>query len=452
MLLDRLYWTARLAWETPRQARFPFASPERILAAQRARLRRMVALAYRRVPFYREAMRARGLTPGDIRTVEDLERLPIIEREDLQHDLSRFLPDGRLPAHALIESTSGSSGMPREVYQDHAALMLNAAHGERQRSQWVRHIGQRVGYREALIASVTGSARSIQEHVAASHLVPRQMLVQRQYLDARTDMGEIVRALADFAPHVVHSYGSLLAELFAFLKRQGLRLPSLRLVTFSSDGLPDRARQLIQDKFGLPVYGTYQSTEALQLGFECEAQRGYHLNCDLYPLRVVDGEGRTLPPGESGEVVVSNLVNPGTVLFNYRLGDLATLSPEPCPCGRHLPLLQHIDGRQSEYFELASGRRLHSIQFASLLRRQPGVWQYQLTQTGPAACEVLLVTDPTTPQAVTEQAVRAAFTRDYGAELRLGTVAFVSSLPRLPNGKLRLFIPLGAAPSEGGQA
>jgi phenylacetate-coenzyme A ligase PaaK-like adenylate-forming protein len=109
--------------------------------------------------------------------------------------------------------------------------------------------------------------------------------------------------------------------------------------TYSSDSLSSSVRRLIAEKFGLPVLSTYEAVEAFKIGFECHQRVGIHLNIDLYPVRVVNAQGEPLPDGESGDVVVSNLVNRATVLLNYRLGDIATKLSVPCPCGRSLPLL-----------------------------------------------------------------------------------------------------------------
>ena len=99
----------------------------------------------------------------------------------------------------------------------------------------------------------------------------------------------------------------------------------------------------------MAVLSVYQAVEIGIIGWECERQCGHHLNVDLCPIRILDSDRRELPIGESGQVVTSNLVNRGTVLLNYMLGDLATRLPEPCGCGRSLPLLSHVQGRTTDW-------------------------------------------------------------------------------------------------------
>ena len=95
------------------------------------------------------------------------------------------------------------------------------------------------------------------------------------------------------------------------------------MIAFSSDAMTPEGRALIQERFGIPVLGRYGAIEALKIGYTCEAEVGYHLHEDLCHVRIVDDE-----------VVLSNLVNRGTILLNYRLGDIASRLEEPCPCGR----------------------------------------------------------------------------------------------------------------------
>ena len=95
---------------------------------------------------------------------------------------------------------------------------------------------------------------------------------------------------------------------------------------------------------------------------------------------MVDEAGDDLPPGERGEIVISNLVNRGTVLLNYRLGDLGALSGEPCRCGRTFPVLAELSGRTADYLLLPDGRRLHSYAVWPILSHEPAFLQYQLIQ------------------------------------------------------------------------
>lgn len=441
MRLPSPYWTVRLAWEARQQAEFPFLPYEAILARQRARLRKIIAYAYRHIPFYREEMRARGLTPDDFHTVEDLERLPLVERGTVQQAPERFCSEIIPKEKMLYTHSSGSIGIPLEVWHDHRAILENATHGERQRTIYTRFIGKSLGYRETVLVAISSVAGDTQGFVASHLMLPRAMRIQRQYLKMADSFEHNVREIQRFQPHVLHSHGSYLSEFFPYLYACGITLPFLKLVTFSSDPLAEGARRLIETEFGLPVFGTYQTIEAFQIGFECEVKRGYHLNIDLYPLRIVDEAGHTLPAGEMGEVVISNLVNRGTVLLNYRLRDLATLSTEPCPCGRNLPLLKHIEGRSDEFVPLASGGRAHPTAVRTLFIVHPEICQFQILVLKNYACDVRLIVRPDCDRESLEHSLRTAWQERFGEALRLRHISYIREIPRPPGGKPRIIVP-----------
>ena len=167
-------------------------------------------------------------------------------------------------------------------------------------------------------------------------------------------------------------------------------------VLYVSDHLTDSGRRVVEDDFGVKILSNYSAVEALRIRFGCLASRGFHLHCDMTHVRIVDEEGHDVPAGESGEVVVSNLVNRSTVLLNHRLGDEGSLAREPgCLCGRTLPRLATLEGRRDDVLELAGGRHVHSAEVWSLVRRNAELIQYQLVQLTHDRFELRVVaTDP----------------------------------------------------------
>ena len=149
----------------------------------------------------------------------------------------------------------------------------------------------------------------------------------------------------------------------------------------------------MEKQFGCIPYTTYQAGETGRIGFQCERRRGFHLNVDAVPVRLVDENGRTVGPGEVGEVVVSNLYNRAMVLLNYRVGDLGALSTIPCPCGRSLPLLAGFEGRCTEVLQLPDGRKIPYVMFEVLLKNElHDSIQAQMVQSTPA--RILLADRP----------------------------------------------------------
>jgi len=436
---SRLVNTAHLAALAAIERRVPFWPSERIERRQRRRLRAMIRHAYGTVPFYRRVMDERGLRPEDVRTAEDLTRLPIVEREQLQRDPESFLSTA-WPADRHVRLRSGgSTGAPRTVHHDAAALLANAAHGERERSIVSSLIGRRVGYRETDIATRFSSAAEVRRSAHAHSLIPARVRIERQYLSLLDPPADLACQIGAFRPDVLHGFGSAMALLFAYHRATGVGFHRPSVVTFSADAMPEAARRLIEIEYGIPVLGTYQAIEALKIGFECGHGRGYHLNTDLYPLRLVDPEGRDVAAGASGEVVVSNLVKRATVLLNYRLGDLATLAPAPCPCGRTLPLLASVDGRRDDIIALPSGRIVHPQALRSVFIAQPEVWQYQVVQETPTRFAAAVVAAPGADQDGLRERLATGLVARLGDPVAFD-IRFVEALARTPGGKVRTIV------------
>jgi phenylacetate-CoA ligase len=165
------------------------------------------------------------------------------------------------------------------------------------------------------------------------------------------------------------------------------------------------------------------------------------VNSDLYPVRIIDSRGRDAEPGQPGEVVLSNLVNRATVLLNYRLGDLASSVAEPCPCGRTLPLISAPVGRADQIIELPDGSEVHPIFFHGVCLSVPGIVQYQVRQTEPAALRVSLVTAPNVDRQAVERGIQAGLLERFGASVK-AEVRFVDELERTRGGKILAVISL----------
>jgi phenylacetate-CoA ligase len=247
---------------------------------------------------------------------------------------------------------------------------------------------------------------------------------------------ENIRLINHFQPDVIQSYGSYLGILFSYLADTGESFHRPKVITFSSDGLADSVRQLIQGQFGIPVFSTYQANEALKLGFECENHLGLHLNVDLYPVRIVDATGQDLPVGETGEVVVSNLVNPATVLLNYRLGDLAAFLPEKCVCGRSLAMLSFTPGRTDDLITLPSGRIIHPQAVRTIFTVEEQVWQYQIVQNSSIHFSIKIVASKVVDRQKLKERVAAKFAERFGSEISTD-ISFVDSIDRTASGKSR---------------
>jgi phenylacetate-CoA ligase len=292
----RLGWAARLAIEAPRAGRLPF-SRRRIERSAHRSLHGSIRHAYESVPHYRELFDDRGLKPSDFATAADLAALPILEREQLQSDPERFV-SARTPRQSMVElKTGGSSGEPLAVYIDPGALIQGAAQRERRRRMFQRAAGRRLRLRSLTFGTEQSTGRTTAGAFSRHSLIPRGIRLVSTQASMLDPLEDNVRLIERLRPDVVGGYGSYLELLMDYIGDRGgtSHLPSL--LAWGGDGMSERGRRTIPERFGVPTYGLYGAVEAFHIGFECGAHRGFHVNTDIHPVRPVDDDGGEVPEG-----------------------------------------------------------------------------------------------------------------------------------------------------------
>ncbi len=444
-MFDRVYWTVYLAYQMLGQTRYPFRALVAIEADRDRRVRFIVAHAYRHVPYYRETMDRMGLEPDEFRTAADLAKLPLLERSQVLRDPAYFVSRAQPIEKHLQLRSSGSTGSPCTFYLDAHALLLYAATNARSRAAWAPLVGKTAGYRKTMFLSSVGSSGDRVQRFYRDHLrIPPGLRLVRQHLSLLDPPEVNIRHINQFKPDVISCYGSYLAMLFHYLRESGEPFHRPRVLLYTSDALPESARRIICEEFNIPVFSSYEANESYNIGFECEEHCGLHANIDLCHVRIADAEGKTVPNGECGEVVVSNLVNRASVLLNYRLSDVAAMLPDRCPCGRSLPLLTHVQGRGDDWLQLPSGELIHPQAIPSLIKYHPGIWQYQVVQETPVHFHVALVIDDYSERENIREHVREQFCRRFGEQVTVD-VEFVDEIERTSAGKVRPVVSLWSA-------
>lgn len=419
-------------WGEPRELR---STAEEMAARRDARVRETVRFAYERVPRYARAMEARGLGPADFRTASDLARLPMIDPQDLLDD-EAFLPRGADLDELLPLTTSGSTGEPRIVHHDLGGLLGGVAVSLRGRAVRDRFLGP-TGSTRSVSLALEGNVDRVRTRIREAIPALRSLFEDLILISAFEEPARVVEELRRLRPDHLGGYASAIGRLFRYVRGAGVDVPLPRLVTCGFDALSPAERSLITEDFGIPVLANYGATEAFAIGFECGEGEGYHVNDDASPVRIADPAGKSVPPGEPGAVIVSNLVNRGTILLNYRIGDLGAWIPEPCACGRPLPRIRLLEGRDNAWIERPGGSRLHSFRLANALTR-PDVGRWQIAQPDSERVVVRVLPQGAVDEpwlaAELEEAVRA----EVGAGLAI-EIEFPETLETTAGGKVLSF-------------
>lgn len=349
----------------------------------------MVRHAARTVPYYREWFRQQGVDPDEIRTAEDLARLPLIDRDVVRQRPQRFVSTSREAMSAIPFHTSGTSGSHMVVYHDRQYLWARLAIAQRQRQAEKAILG---GAPKRTL-SIAYRGRSIDTH--------RSFLQESTFLRSRSDVLRLygtesseatIAAINRYRPDVIRGPGSHVEALFRTIVARSAKVHLPRLIVYGAETMTAGGKRLIEEQLGISVLANYGAVEAPYIGFTCQQRSGFHLNSDVVHIRIVDADGKSVPKGEEGEIVISNLINQGTVLLNYRLGDIGKLSCERCRCGRTLPLLDDLQGRVDEVIYLPGGEFVCSGQIWSVFEHRHDVIRYQMVQHSMQHFELRLMT------------------------------------------------------------
>ncbi len=388
--LKKIYGSTIIAANLLGQQKRPFLPREKLEVIRDRRIRKMVSYAAGKVPYYREWFKRESLNPRDIRGAADLDQLPVLDKELVRTQPRLFMAEGLAARNALSFRTSGTTGVPIEIYHDQRSLLANIAFGERERDPFIQVCGGSFRPKELYVGYQTSTFKTVTAFYKESVLFPvkpRRRLVS--LLDPIDNVAEVLNAER---PDILVGYGGWINLFFRTAAARGIDLHLPRMVMYIGEALPHGTRDYIEKELGIPVLTRYNAVEAFKIGFYCQERNGFHIHEDLCHLRVVDAHGRNLPAGETGEVVISNLVNRATVLLNYPMGDMAAISRESCPCGRTFKLISELDGRTEDILVLPDGRFIHPRTIWQVFKEEREVLQYQLIQQEPELFELQIVT------------------------------------------------------------
>ncbi len=318
-----------------------------------------------RAPGFARRLEDAGLEPQEIAVLEDLNRLPVIRKDDLAELQAASPPFGGFLAC--------NPGELKRIYQSPGPIYDPEP---RQRDYWrwesaLRAAGFRAGdlVLNAFGYHLTPAGAMFEEGLLAAGcaVIPGGVGNQEQQVRLLHDLG-------------VTGYVGLPSYLNALLeKAETLELPlKLEKAFVTAEPLPPSLRQAINAR-GITVRQGYGTAECGNLGYECEQEEGWHIPADAH-IQVCDiNSGQPLPPGETGEIVVT-LFTPDYALVRFGTGDLSAMHPDPCACGRAEPRLTGWQGRVGDAVKVR-GMFLHPRQLADLMARFPEAERWQASVT-----------------------------------------------------------------------
>lgn len=407
-------------------------APEELAEGQARQLASVSEHHRKHTPGFAARLDASGL--GSLTGLDHLHQLKPISRRDAQAAGGDFFAQHVPPQHLPVGNamTSGSTGEPVSVRKTAVSRLFWSAYTIRDHLWHGRRFSDRMSSIRA----------NIKKYVEAKDWGPPARNLFRtgaaQGIPITTDISEQLRLLRHFRPELLIVYPNVLAAFAGIWESEGFDLTELRHIKTIGETVHADLRMRIESITGLAIEDNYSSQEVGTIAIQCPASGLYHVMSESVIIEVVDERGEPCPEGEVGRVLVSDLTNLATPLIRYDIGDYAEAGPR-CSCGRGLPTLQRIWGRERNLVRRPDGTRNWPLVGYKNFDAVAPVRQYQLVQTALDHIELRIVTD-----ADIGKDHEAAFTvivqKALGYPFKVTVVPFRDRLRPAPNGKFEEFV------------
>lgn len=411
-------------------------SRSRLEKLQMERLQQTLARCMR-IPFYKQRFAACGLRPEDIRTLDDVRKLPFTTKQDLRDNYPFGLSAVPLEEVVRLHSSSGTTGTPTVIL-----------HTQHDLDEWANAVARclyMVGLRKGDIFQNSSGYGMFTGGLGFQYGAERLGMLTVPAAAGNTKRQ--IKFITDFGTTALHAIPSYAGRLYEVMEEMGIdprRDTRLRTLIIGAEPHSDEQRRRIEQMLGVKAYNSFGMSEMCGPGvaFECPEQNGLHIWEDYYIVEIVDPQTlEPVPDGEVGELVLTTINREAMPLLRYRTRDLTRILPGECPCGRHHKRLDRMKGRSDDMMIL-KGVNIFPIQIENILMqfRELGT-DYLITLTNLEANDEMTV-----------EVELNEFTDDYGFLQRL-TKEITRQLKDeiLITPRVRL-VPKGSLPKQEGKA
>ena len=314
--------------------------------------------------FYKQRFKEAGLEPGDIRSLDDIRKIPFTTKQDLRDTYPFGMASVPLSQCVRLHSSSGTTGNPTVIL-----------HTQKDLDEWANAVARclwMVGCRPDDVFQNTSGYGMFTGGLGFQYGAERLGMLTVPAAAGNTRRQ--LKFFTDFGTTVVHAIPSYATRIYEVMQQEGIdprRDTKLRTLVIGAEPHSEEQRRRIQDMLGVKAYNSFGMSEMCGPGvaFECKEQNGMHIWEDYYIVEVVDPKTlEPVPDGEIGELVLTTINREAMPLLRYRTRDLTRIIPGECPCGRHHKRIDRMKGRSDDMIVLR-GVNIFPIQVEQVLMR-----------------------------------------------------------------------------------
>lgn len=405
---------------------------ERILDLQQARLKSLMIHAYENTEFYRKRLDDAGFNPYTFRYPDQLRKIPIVTKDQIRENLKGMMARNFRADEIHTSQTGGTSGVKMIFYRDNRCLTGKEASLHRF-DKWAgwdfgRYMGLVWPAHQDFIGYNTFKSK------IRNHFYKRLVIFPAAVMDDASCSDYLVK-LRRTLPTMILAFSSPIHELAKYMERNGVSDIRVQGIVTTGEPLYDYQRELVSRMFHCDVQDSYRSREAGPMAQECQAHEGMHINAEYLHI---DIDYQNLPgwsEGQTGNVIVTDLLNYGMPLIRYDMGDVAVMNGRSCSCGRGLPLIDKVMGRALDVLVTPKGNLISTIALVMyLVNGAPGlIGQMQVIQDRNDHLTFRMTRDPLPSKEVMDHQKRIVG-KLFGEEMGI-TYEYVDSIARENSGK-----------------
>jgi len=305
-----------MIWRYIRKQRL---EPVELIELQNKKLRGLIRHSYEYVPYYNSLFKKAKLTPDDIRTIDDLHKIPITKKEDIVDlPLDRVVASDIDPGKCWVRRTSGTSGTGLSVCWEKKALLKD----QLSKYLWQLECGGKMTMKCVVIGTSWPRPSSLR----------KIGIFRTKRISPFDDMKTQIEQIKDYGPDIMHAYPSCIRALAKEIMEQDIHGIDLDLIFPTGELLDEHTRRLAEKTFDAGVFDSYGAIEVGRICNECKEHNGYHTSARAVLVEITR-DGETVSPSKEGEVTVTNLDNHVMPFIRYHLEELGFLDEDECSCG-----------------------------------------------------------------------------------------------------------------------
>lgn len=342
---------------------------------QEIQLRHVIEFSYSNIPYYHNLFKGLGLMPSDIKTLSDLNKIPILTKKIIKQNWEQLKPVNLSSLKYYERATGGSTGTPlhyRLSKQDRffggALLYRGWGYG-----------GYQLGNKMIFLAGASLNVGNKSKISKFAHETARNIRMLSSFDMGQSEMQQYVKIISSSQPCYIRGYASSLYFLARWMKKNGISAPSTKAVMTTAEKLSTHMRNTISNVFDCEVFDNYGLNDGGISAYECPEHIGLHIDTERSIMEIVDEKGMAIEEGR-GQIIATSLHNYAMPFIRYFTGDEGHLLTEPCTCGRGSLLLKEVLGRQQEMLSTPGGQFVHGEFISHMMWEIPNVKEFQVIQ------------------------------------------------------------------------